>query len=234
MPNKFATPLLAATLYAASAAGFAAIVTRDFAQYSIAYDYDDAPGAPGFGASFFDSSVDGQVSFGWSIPTSVAVTGTRPATVNDFQMPFFFVRAAPGYTFTGPITGFIGNLDYKETGTGRTEAGIQGAIALDSGNTRNFTRLLDKDPSGFYSGSASLAHPGAFDALVFFGYLSLGARGNANNASITANPQSTFTMSFLAAPVPEPESYAMLLAGLGVIAAFAMKRRPAFGANADA
>jgi len=44
-------------------------------------------------------------------------------------------------------------------------------------------------------------------------------------ASITAQPQNKFEISFTAMPVPEPETYAMLLAGLGALGWLTKRRQ---------
>jgi hypothetical protein len=67
---------------------------------------------------------------------------------------------------------------------------------------------------------------GSFESLeVIGGKLSLSVAGGIY-ASIISQPQNAMEFSFTAAPVPEPESWALLMAGLGLIG-YAARRRSA-------
>jgi hypothetical protein len=66
---------------------------------------------------------------------------------------------------------------------------------------------------------------GAFNSFSFSGgSLSLQASGGLFS-SIIGQPQNELRVSLVAMPVPEPETYAMLLAGLGVMALLFSRRR---------
>lgn len=60
---------------------------------------------------------------------------------------------------------------------------------------------------------------GSFSATVF--------GTTVDSKLIPGHPSYTFSLQAVAQPVPEPESYAMLLAGLGIMGALARRRRAA-------
>ena len=79
--------------------------------------------------------------------------------------------------------------------------------------------------TGFYS-ATSTQNQGAFNTFVFnAGVLALQAVAPVNGfANIAAQPQNQLTISFTTAPIPEPETYLLLLAGIGLIGAIVRRR----------
>jgi hypothetical protein len=71
----------------------------------------------------------------------------------------------------------------------------------------------------------SLIDPGTSTGAIF----SFDASVNSSFVAWGGSPFATtkLAQATLAAPVPEPETYAMLLAGLGVVGAVARRRKPA-------
>ena len=79
---------------------------------------------------------------------------------------------------------------------------------------------------GYFSKSGPLAF-GSFGSLLVGGgvlILASATNGISGFAAVLAQPQNQFSISFIAAAVPEPESYALLLAGLAVIGTILRRR----------
>lgn len=117
-------------------------------------------------------------------------------TLNSLVLNVF--NPAGTSLFSTSYTAIPHTFDQTFTGTG--SAGF--AFTLDAGSTAGLQTVLDQAGSGSYrvglSASASMATGGQETFFV----------GNANNLS----------------PIPEPESYAMMLAGLGLMGFMARRR----------
>ncbi|MDT8998264.1 PEP-CTERM sorting domain-containing protein [Paucibacter sp. APW11] len=202
--------------------------TIDFGAYVLDFDASTVFGAPAYS---FSSSGD-VVGFAWQVPSSVQVVSIGGAAANaNFNLPSFTVLAKPGFALSGGFSGFLGNLVFNEVG-GSTSASASGQLSVDGGPAVSFGGTLGRTittaspgfTSGFYAGSSS-APVGAFSSLSFSGgVLSLSASGG-SFASVIGQPQNELKLSFVATPVPEPQTYALLLAGLGVVGALARRRR---------
>lgn len=207
----------------------AATTVVDLGNYSLTYD--DATVLGSMSSSF--SSSDGSVGFSWTIPTSVNVTsiggGSSTAT---FALPDFTITAHSGYNLTGPLTGFLGNLVYSQVGTdAMTSATAVGQASIDSGSYMPVGGDLERfetvnfglGTSGYFGSSATVP-AGSFTSFSVKDFaLTLTASGG-DYASIIAQPQNELKISFLAAAVPEPETYAMMLVGIGLIVTIAGRR----------
>ncbi|MFZ2973243.1 MAG: PEP-CTERM sorting domain-containing protein [Ferribacterium limneticum] len=226
---KIRSLVLAIATLATVASAHAAIQTADYGSYTVSYDDSTIFGGP----TFNSSGGAGSVGFGWSIPDSVnASSSGLPITL--FQLPDFTISAKAGWSLSGAFTASIGNLIFVEAGglTGVTAGGsvsVDGApsIAFGGGLDRTVTISAPELTVGYFSGAATVPLGSFSTLLVTGGTLHLLTDGGplGGFATIAAQPQNTLSFGFVAAPVPEPESYAMLLAGLAVVGSMARRRR---------
>lgn len=204
----------------------AATQTNDYGSFSVSYDDSTIFGGP----SFSFGSDGGVTGFGWNIPNSVKVLSMGGATVeNTFVLPDFTITANNGYLLSG-LTASVGNLVFTELGGATTYVSALGTVQVN-GSEAVFGGSLTKTTTdsgesgyatGYYSGSVAASF-GSFSSLTVTGAeLVLGA-GGGMFGNITTNPQNEIKFSLIAAAVPEPESYAMFLAGLGLIGAIARR-----------
>lgn len=221
-------PLIAGVI-AAFGMATASAATVNFTEYTLTYD--DSTTFGGLSGSFGSGST---VGFNWTVPDSVHIASVGGAAVsNTFTLPSFTVTANAGYVLSGPVTGFLGNLVYTEVGTptitvtATADVSVNGSPAFAFGGTIFGTEtsgIPGVFSNGYYSGTQS-APIGAFTSFsVSNATLALSASGG-TFASITAQPQNKLEFSFTAAPVPEPETYALMMAGLAVVG-FVARRRP--------
>lgn len=219
--------ILAAGIVALAGAVSAGAATVDLGGYTLTYDETSVLGH--YSSSYGSSG--NEVGFNWNLPTSINVVSVGSPASASFALPDFTITANAGYTLSGPLTGFLGNLVYTEVGAGATTSASATADVvvngLPLGSTggsldRLETVSFTNGSSGYY-GSTTTVPAGSFSSFAVSNFvLNLSASGG-TFASILAQPQNELKISFFATPVPEPETYAMLLAGLGLIAGI-MKR----------
>lgn len=188
------------------------------------------------GSAIVNTSGTGLVSFGWKLNTQlgVAVFGTSPSSAfNDIAFPSFTITSKSGFALNGPVTAFLGDLRYQEDAASLTTAAVSFKVSSDAFGPVTQSFSLNKTPDfsiggvtyGSYSGTdASPALPFSFYKAEDV-FLKLTASGT--NAVVNSNNLNRLNITFNAAvtPVPEPETYAMLLAGLGVVGFLARRRR---------
>lgn len=210
----------ALSLGAAIVPAHAAFEPVYFPEYTLSYDDTTV-----LGGLAFNFGGGGSVGFGWNLPDSISVSdGTM-----EFALPSFIVTAAPGYTLSGWLSGFLGNLSYAEAAGGVTGASLRGSVSIDGGAGMDFDEVLGRTEiistpgisTGYYSISGSAPY-GDFTMLEVTGLtLTLSA---SSSAAVYSADQGKLEVSFVATPVPEAETYGMLLAGLGIVSMIARRR----------
>lgn len=220
----FAAAVSALTCLSANAA------TADLSGYTLSYDDTTSFTAVDF--TFGDGTNEG---FGWHVASTVGVVssgqGLQTAT---FALPSFTVTAKAGFTLSG-ITGSLGNLVFNEVGTGAsTSASAAGNVAVNGMPAGVFGGALIKNTtfsagtynSGYHARQGSMATPSYHSLSFGGGLLTLTASAGAGQfASVIGNDQNTLSFSVVPTPVPEPETFALMLAGLVAIGSLARRRR---------
>lgn len=213
------TALAALGLAGVLLAGSASAAT--LAGSNVSFSFDDTQ----LGLFGTASIVDGNLVFA---PTSFLATGTTPAT----QSVNITVTAQAGYFLSG--FSLVENGGYKLPGAGDM-VWLQGNFtALDiEGNTSQSIASNIVGPS-FTAGTQGSWQGGAALAIPATGWG--GADGLVTRVSLTLNNQlfamgageiwkNAITIEAIATPVPEAETYAMMLAGLGLVGFMARRRR---------
>lgn len=155
---------------------------------------------------------------------SGSVLNTSSAGVNVVKVVYDLGAQQDGiaiweaYNSTGVHSNFLsGNWYSTETWS---------ALSVGSGNTFNFSGLdidlITSAAAGTVT-SSTLGGPSSLANASFSVYFSDNSWGTAHLSQLDWNVSQTLTIS----AVPEPETYAMLLAGLGLMGAIARRRKQA-------
>ncbi len=220
--------LIAAAAALITASSFASATTSwDLGSYTVTYDQTTSFGAL---ADAYTSG-GGAVGFHWNFSPDVQVTSVGGSVVSaTFALPDFTISANPGWTIGGDVTGSMGNVVYAEFGASTTSISVAASVSVDGSPAFALPLTsLTKVPTGggtlgYFADTATLPI-GTFSTFtVNAGSITLNASGGFA-AAIGAQPQNTLAFSFTAHPVPEPETYALLLSGLGVVGWIARRRR---------
>ncbi|MBL8381947.1 MAG: PEP-CTERM sorting domain-containing protein [Burkholderiales bacterium] len=214
---------------AAALAGGAASASADVQQFDqYVLDFTNTPFATLSGA--FGSG--NTVGFHFSIAAAANVLNIGAGTVSaTFALPSFTVTARPNYILTGEITGSFGRFSYSEAPGASTTATVSGTSSIDGVVVANYldtplTRFAITANNGEYGAVSATVGQGPFNEFKFTGgALTLTATNGAIPFSNVSPQASTeLRISFTALPVPEPESYAMLLAGLCLLGVIVRRR----------
>ena len=219
-------PIFAAVVLITGMSAASALTSQDIGPATVSYDENTDFG---FLSSWFSSATT--YGFTWTVPTTAQVASFGPLTIVNVPLPDFTVTVNPGWALSN-LSAFLGNLVYTEVGAATTNivananVSVNGGPALPIGPVSLAWTQTGGGP-GFASGyfADTLAVPGAFNSLAVTGAgIDLSATGGAFS-SISAQPQNKLEISFTALPVPEPETYTMMLAGLVALGWMSQRRR---------
>jgi hypothetical protein len=205
----------------------AAVQVLDVDQYTLSYE--DSTDFGGL-SSWFSASGD-VYGFTWTVPNSASVSNFgSTTTVTWVDLPSFTVTSKAGWSLSN-LNAFLGNLFFTEVGGATTgilayaDVSVNGElpVALSSGVGWTITQSGSGFQQGYFGDTFSA--PGAFSSFsVSNAHIDLSASGG-TFSSIGAQPQNKLEISFTAVPVPEPETFSMLLSGLAVVGWMARRRQ---------
>ena len=225
-------PIIAAVALVSGMTAASAMVSLDIGPATISYDETTS-----FGFLSSGFSAGNTYGFGWTVPLSAQVSnyGTgaipEPIAIVNVPMPDFTVTANAGWSLSN-ASAFIGNLGYLELGGATTNIIANADVSVNSSPAMSIVPIsLNWVPTGggpgFTQGyfADTIALPGAFNSLAITGSgIDLSATGG-YFSTISAQGQSLYQISFTAMPVPEPETYAMFIAGLAALGLMSRRRR---------
>ena len=214
----------------------AASATTSFDVGGATLTYDETTSLGYTDGSFNGFQFEG---FSWKLPNSVTLTNSTPDTIalKYVEIPSFTIQANPGYALSN-LLGFFGNPTFFELG-GTTNIAFTGDVSINGGAPVHIQdALIDFEITGstpginLYSGyfSQTSTLPGPFTSFSLTNatfLLSAAVAPEGTVASIIANPQNKLEISYNVVAVPEPETAAMLLAGLAAMGWVAQRRRNA-------
>jgi hypothetical protein len=135
--------------------------------------------------------------------------------------------ARTAYLFTQFTFGTLGNYDFGSTGSARVSDAnsLQRAIWYLENEISYTTLSSDAQGLAWVNEANTAVSSGAWSGLGDVRVLNLMRQDSSGNFTVRAQDQ-----LYMATPVPEPQTYAMLLAGLGLMGFIARRRRQDLGA----
>ena len=229
---KLKSALVAASLILAVSAASATTVF-DVGGATLTYDETTTLGSTN--GSFNGFQFEG---FSWQIPNSATLVNTAKGTTKFFTvaLPSFTIAANTGFALSD-LTGFFGNPTFFDFG-GTSNIQFSGDVSIDGGAAIPVSGLIDFEVTnqnlsiglnaGFFSQTETL--PGPFSTFALSNaslLLTASVDANGTVSSIVSNPQNKLEISYTVVAVPEPETGAMLLAGMAAIGWVARRQRKA-------
>lgn len=174
--------------------------------------------------------------FSWQIPDSAIVANTVQGTTAflTVELPSFTLTANPGYALS-KLTGFFGSPTFYDLG-GTSNILFEGEISINGATPIPLSSLIDFEVTnqnldialnaGFFSQKETL--PGPFTSFTLSNaslLLTAYVFEDGTESRIFSNPQNKLEISYNVVAVPEPETGAMLLAGLAAVGWVARRRR---------
>jgi hypothetical protein len=206
---KMKQAILGALSLVASVA--ASATTLNFEQFDLTFDETTA-----FGAPTITTGPGNALTFGWSLGHAVNYLNVGPSSDVEATviLPSYTINAKAGFTLSGPVHGFIGELIYSDFRGNVTNMALIGDMSVNGGTPISVNLDFVKTPIILVPdlanvGTMSLdatAGLGDFTSLGFAGKLfmtSSGAPGQ-SLAAIQSRETDVFTVSFFATPVPVP------------------------------
>lgn len=220
-------PVFAAVALVFGVSAASALTVQDIGPATVTYDETTAFG--GLSSWFSSGSTYG---FSWAVPASAQVASFGPQEIANVPLPDFTVTANAGWSLSD-ASAFIGNLVYTEVGGATTTIIANANVSVDGGpavpiGPAGLGWVVTGSGPGYSTGyfaDTFMAPAGGFNTFSVTGSgIDLGATGGTFSI-ITAQGQNKLEISFTAVPVPEPETYAMLLAGLAALGWLSLRRR---------
>ena len=216
----------------------AAVQTVDAVGYT--FSYDDSFWGTSVGTTFSNSgNVFTFANLGYESSSAVARSGSTSSDLYDSFDSAVSVSAKSGYEISGITTGATGRLSaisgpaadsvanaiafsgtYWSTNVSGRKPGPEGYVSVfaSGGDTSKMSTYSTSDAASasanFYAGTTQ-----AVGNYIAWLYTDASKGGSSAYAS-----QDTASFAVAVTAVPEPETYAMLLAGLGLVGAIARRR----------
>ena len=213
----------------AAVSSVSAVTVQNIGPATVTYDETTTLGPL---SSWFSSGTT--YGFTWTLPNSASEVSFGATVIVKEPLPSFTLTVNPGWSLSGPASAFLGNPTFTEIGGATTNIAGTADVSVDGGPATTIAGLsgfvitasAPGYAAGYFSSTTSIP-AGSFSSLdISNTSLTLSAAGG-TFSNIVTSPQNKLEYSFTAMPVPEPETYAMLLSGLAAMGWLVRRRRSA-------
>ena len=177
------------------------------------------------GGSFASGAQDTNYSLngGFGYVTENGSFPLGPWLANDATSSWITPTATQGQSFDPSVNGsYSWVLTFNLAGFDYSSASFTGRFAADNSAIATLNGNLIGTSNGFTSFSNFSANSGFNSGLNTLEFLVTNTKQNSGNPT---GLRVEFTQSNVVSAVPEPETYAMMLAGLGLMGAIARRRK---------